>query len=81
MIESAENIYNSGKKSLESLLREKAYAEVKEHLENKGIDIDQVSDEDIEVLVAAKVQDMTNAIKGFGVGAAFAVALSLVLGV
>jgi hypothetical protein len=81
MVNQAEKIYNDGKKSLESLLREKAYADVQSNLEDKGIDIDSVSDEDVESLVAAKTQDMTNAIKGFGVGTAFAVAISLITGV
>jgi len=81
MINQAEKIYNDGKKSLESLLREKAYSEVQQNLENKGIDIESVSDEDIENLVAAKTQDMTNSIKGFGVGTAFAMAISLFTGV
>jgi hypothetical protein len=81
MIEKAENLYNSGKKSLDSLLREKAYSDTKEYLQDKGIDINDVSDEDIENLVAAKAQDMKNGIKGFGVGAAFAIAISLVTGI
>ena len=80
MVKQAEKIYNDGKKSLELLLREKAYSQVKESLENKGIDIDSVSDEDIETLVAAKTQDLTNSIKGFGVGTAFSIAISLFTG-
>ncbi len=81
MINQAEKIYNDGKKSLESLLREKAYSEVQKNLENKAIDINNVSDEDIENLVAAKAEDMMNGIKGFGVGTAFAIAVSLVTGI
>ena len=81
MLNQAEKIYNNGKKSLESLLREKAYSEVQENLENRGIDIENVSDKDIENLVAAKTKDMTNSIKGFGVGTAFAMAISLLTGV
>ena len=81
MIDQAEKIYKDGKKSLESLLREKAYSEVHKSLEDKGIDIENVSDEDIENLVAAKTQDMTNSIKGFGVGTAFAIAISLLTGI
>lgn len=77
MISKVEEIYNDGKKSLESLLREKAYSDVKKHLEGNGISIESVSDEDIENLVAAKVKDMLNGIRGFGVGTAFAIALSL----
>lgn len=81
MVDKAEKIYNDGKKSLETLLREKAYSEVQESLKEKGIDIENVSDEDIEHLVAAKTQDMTNGIKGFGVGTAFAIAVSLFTGI
>ena len=81
MIDKAEDIYNTGKKSLESLLREKAYSEVENNLEGKGINIDDVSDDDIESLVAAKTHDMTNNIKGFGIGTAFAMAISALLGV
>ena len=81
MINQTEKIYNDGKKSLESLLREKAYSEVQKNLENKAIDINNVSDEDIENLVAAKAEDMMNGIKGFGVGTAFAIAISLITGI
>ena len=81
MIDQAQKIYTDGKKSLESLLREKAYSEVEGSLDDKGINIDSVSDEDIETLVAAKTQDMINGIKGFGIGTAFAMAISLFTGV
>ena len=81
MIGQAEKIYTDSKKSLESLLHEKAYSDVQESLEEKGIDINSVSDEDIEHLVAAKAKDMMNGIKGFGVGTAFAIAVSLLTGV
>ena len=81
MIDQAEKIYTDSKKSLESLLHEKAYSDVQESLEEKGIDINSVSDEDIENLVAAKAQDMMNGIKGFGVGTAFAITVSLLTGV
>ena len=81
MIDQAQKIYNDGKKSLETLLREKAYSDVQNNLKDKDIDINDVSDEDIENLVAAKAEDMMNAIKGFGVGTAFAIAVSLVTGI
>lgn len=81
MIEKAEMIYKDGKKSLETLLREKAYSEVEESLNERGINIENVSEEDVETLVAAKTQDMMNGIKGFGVGAAFAIAISLLTGI
>jgi hypothetical protein len=80
MIDTTKGFYDEGKKSLESLLREKAYSQVQESLEAKGIDIDGVSEEDIETLVAAKTDDMMNGIKGFGVGTAFALAISLLTG-
>ena len=80
MIEKAEKVYENGKKSLESLLREKAYSEIQESLTQKGIDINDVSEVDIETLVAAKTEDMKNGIKGFGVGAVFTIAISLLIG-
>jgi DNA uptake protein ComE-like DNA-binding protein len=81
MIDTTKELYEDTKKSLESLLHEKAYSDVQESLEEKGININDVSDEDIETLVAAKAQDMMNGIKGFSVGTAFALALSLLMGV
>ena len=81
MINTTKELYNDGKKSLETLLREKAYSDMQEDLKEKGIDINSVSDEDIENLVAAKAQDMMNGIKGFGIGTAFAIAISLLTGV
>jgi len=73
--------YTNSKKSLESLLREKAYSEVEKNLKEKNINVDDISEEDIEILVAAKTQDMVNGIKGFGVGTAFMMAISLLTGV
>ena len=81
MVATAGKMYDNTKQSLESLLREKAFAEVKEVLEEKGIDINDVSDPDIESLVGAKVEDMMTGIKGFGKGAAFALVISLLTGV
>ena len=81
MIDTTKKLYNDGKRSLESLLRERVYSEVKAHLEEKRININDVSDDDIENLVAAKAKDMMNGIKGFGVGTAFAIAISLLTGI
>lgn len=81
MLEDVEKVYESGKKSLESLLRERAYVEVKSVLAEKGIDVNKVSNEDIEVLVAAKVEDMQNVLKGVGAGIIFSLAISLLTGV
>lgn len=71
---------DEGKKSLDALLREKAYEEVAASLKAEGIDITQVSDEDIETLVAEKTNDMTNTLKGVAIGSVGALLLSSVLG-
>ena len=55
---SISNYQTKKKKSLETLLREKAYEEVATSLKAEGIDITQVSDEDIETLVAEKSNDL-----------------------
>ncbi len=81
MINKIEDIYQDGKKSLASLLREKAYVDVQENLENKGIDINEVSEEDIETLVADKAKEYLNGIQGVSVGTAFTIAISLISGV
>ncbi len=81
MLEDVEKVYESGKKSLESLVRERAYVEVKAVLAEKGIDVNKVNNEDIEVLVAAKVEDMQNVLKGVGAGIIFSLAISLLTGV
>lgn len=71
---------NEGKKSLDTLLREKAYEEVMESLKAEGIDPSQVSDEDIEILVAQKSEDMQSTLKGVAIGSVGALILSSVLG-
>lgn len=81
MVEKTQKIYEDSKKSLQTLLREKAYSEIKENLEDQGINIDDMNDEDVESLVAAKVQDKETALKGFGTGAAIAIAFSLLTGI
>ena len=80
MLNDAIILLDEGKKSLETLLREKAYSDVLEKLKEEGIAIKEVNDEDIEALVAAKVDDMMNGIKGFAVGGAFTLLLSSILG-
>ena len=81
MLEQTNRVIESGKKSLRSLLREKAFGEVAGELKSRGIDIGEVDDEDVEALVQARVDDMYSGIKGFAVGSAFAVLLSAVMGV
>ena len=81
MLEQTNSMIESGKKSLDELLRERSYEEVKSHLSDNGIDISTVKDDDIEALVAAKVEDKINIIKGVGVGVAFSLAFSLLTGI
>ena len=81
MLELTDNLYSKGKDSLESLLRKQAFGEVEEALEDKGITISDVSNEDIEKLVAAKTQDKMTDIKGFAKGTTFALVLSYVIGI
>ena len=81
MIGAVEKVYDKGKKSLESLLREKAYTRVLDRLKEKGIDIHDISDEDVESLVASKIEDMENEIKGLGKGVALSIVLFLLTGV
>jgi len=80
MTQTATNLMDQGKKSLDTLLREKAYAEVVEILAKEGIPVESVSNEDIEALVEARVRDKHNVIKGVAMGGAFALLLSSVLG-
>lgn len=80
MVETANTLFEEGKKSLQTLLREKAYEEVMEKLHLEGIDPKEVAADDIEALVAARVQDKMNGIKGFAVGGAFALLLSSIIG-
>jgi len=75
-----EELYDKSKKSLETILREKAYDEVKDALKEKGISIEDVSDEDVETLVAEKVKLMQTGLKGVGAGLAIGAALSLLTG-
>jgi hypothetical protein len=79
-MQSISTYIDEGKKSLEALLREKAYEEVATSLKNEGIDIAAVSDEDIEALVAEKVKDMSSTLKGVAIGSVGAIVLSAVLG-
>jgi len=77
----AATLLDEGKKSLNALLREKAYSEVMKKLKQEGITPKNVADEDIEALVATRVDEKMNGIKGFAVGGAFALLLSAFLGV
>ncbi len=72
---------DKGKKSLDTLLREKAYSDISEKLEENGITIDDVSDTDIEVLVADRVKEMRSGLKSFAVGGAVALLISSMIGV
>jgi len=80
LTQTAVNLLDEGKKSLDILLRESAYAEIKEKLEENGVNIDEVTNEEVEALVAARVEEKQNGIKGFATGAVLALLLSALLG-
>jgi len=80
MINTATTLLDEGKKSLDTLLREKAYEDVIKKLTENGIAVEDVNDEDIEALVQAKVTDMMNGIKGFAAGTAFALLFTSIVG-
>jgi fructose-1,6-bisphosphatase/sedoheptulose 1,7-bisphosphatase-like protein len=80
MMNRTSTLLDEGKKSLNALLREKAYDEVVEKFRQEGIAVKNVNDEDIEALVAAKVNDMMNGIKSFAAGTAFALLFTAVVG-
>ena len=80
MVNTATKLFDESKKSLEHLLREKAYEEIVEKLEEQGIDITNVADNDVEVLVAEKVREKQNGLKNFAVGGAVALLISSLMG-
>ncbi len=80
MINTTTALLDEGKKSLETLLREKAYDDVAEKLADEGIDIADVLDADVEALVAERAKEMKSGIKNFAAGGAFALLLSSVIG-
>ena len=81
MESTVDTMMNKGKRSLDTLLREKAYSDITENLEENGINIHEVSDADIEALVAERVNEMRNGIKSFAVGGAVALLISSLIGV
>ena len=80
MINTTATLLDEGKKSLNALLREKAYNYVAEKLAEEEIDIADVLDADVEALVAERAKEMKNGIKNFASGGAFALLLSSVIG-
>ena len=80
MINTATTLLDEGKKSLDTLLREKAYDEVMDKLQEEGINVSDVKEEDLEALVAARVHDKMNGLKGFATGTAFTLLLSSIIG-
>jgi len=80
MINTTTTLLDEGKKSLETILREKAYGYVAEKLADEGIDIADVLDSDVEALVAERAKEMKSGIKNFAAGGAFALLLSSVIG-
>lgn len=80
MLNETMKLYDNGKKGLQTILRDRAYEEVRDLLNERGIDIDEVSDEDIEPMVEAKVQEMNGTLKGVAYGSAFGLILSAIIG-
>ncbi|MGR5419959.1 hypothetical protein [Vibrio sp. PNB22_4_1] len=74
-------IVKSGKKSLATLLREKAIQDVSEELVEQGIDPNQLSGEEFEILVAEKANTLESNVKSCGIGGAIGLAASLLLGI
>lgn len=68
MIDTISDTFKKGKQSLDSALREKAFDDVAESLAEKGININDIDETDLEELVAQKVSDMNNGLKGFATG-------------
>lgn len=62
---------DSGKRSLDSILKEKAYKQVEEYLKSNDIDINTIDEQDLEALVDAKTKEMQSALKGVAIGGAF----------
>lgn len=62
---------DSGKRSLDSILKEKAFKQVEEYLKSNDIDINTIDEQDLEALVDAKTKDMKNTLKGIAIGGTF----------
>lgn len=62
---------DSGKRSLDSILREKAYKQVEEYLKSNDIDINTIDEQDLEALVDAKAKEMQSTLKGVAIGGVF----------
>jgi len=80
VIEMTKELINEAKKSLDDLLKDKAYDDVTKALSEKGIDINDVSDKDVEELVAAEVDDTIADIKGIAKGGLITLFVSLLVG-
>jgi len=70
---------SKGKKSLNELLRNKAFEDVAKILEDKGIDINEIDENDLEELVAAKASDMKTGLKGIVAGGTFVALLEALI--
>ena len=70
---------SKGKKSLDEILRNKAFEDIAQYLKDQGIDINGIADSDLEELIAAKVTDMNSQLKGFAAGSAFIILLEALL--
>ncbi len=80
MLSRLNKVYSDAKVSLESYRRKKAYTSVQRILKEKGIALNDVSDEDIEHLVAAKIEDWKNERKGMEKSTILLIAIFLLTG-
>lgn len=62
---------DSGKRSLDSILKEKAYKQVEDYLKSNDIDINAIDEEDLEALVDARAKEMQSTLKGIAIGGVF----------
>ncbi len=70
---------NNAKKSLDKILKEKAFNEVEEYLKENGIDIENINEEDLEALVEQKFKDKKNIMNGVAIGGAFTLLLDAII--
>jgi len=63
--------------SLNDILKQKAYEDIKEKLAKEGIEIEKLETEELEALINEKVQIMQSELKGVGIGVGISVLVSI----
>ena len=80
MLEDTNKLYKKGKKTINELLLEKAYEDVKETLKKQDINIDDVDEDEVETMVADRLKEIKSQAKGFTIGTVATIAFSLFTG-